>query len=71
MRLGVGNQVRASPKFPFAPRCDYFDVRLQSVVGEFKSNLIVAFAGRAVGNCVSVFFARDFDLVFRDYRTRQ
>src|SRR4029077_21137675 len=63
------DQIAAPGEFPLAPRRNYFDVRLQGVVGEFKSHLIVSLAGRAMCNSVRAFTTRNFNLAFGNYRT--
>ncbi len=55
--LRVRDQIRASFEVPLAPRSDDFDVRLQRVISQFETHLIVAFAGCAVSDGVSAFLA--------------
>ena len=71
MGLGVSNQIGAALEFPFAPWRYHFDVRLQRVVSQLKPDLIVAFAGRSMCDCIRVFAARNFDLTFSNNRPRQ
>jgi len=46
------------------------DARLERIVAELEANLIVAFAGCTVTDCVGAGFARNFDLSFGDQRAR-
>ena len=67
--LRIRDQIHATFEVPLAPRSNDFDVRLKRVIRQLETHLIVAFAGRAVRDSVSAFFARDLDLVFCDHRT--
>ena len=69
--LGIGDEIRAPAEFPFAPRRDHFDVRLQGIISEFESHLIVTLARGPMSNCVRALFSRDLDLSFGDHRARQ
>src|SRR5262249_749830 len=55
---------------PPPPRRDHRYMGLERIVGQFKANLIVAFAGRAMRNSIGTDFLRYFDLFLRDQRSR-
>ena len=46
------------------------DIRIEPVIGQLETHLIVALAGRAVGHGVGPGLARDFDLALGDQRPR-
>lgn len=64
MLLGIRDHFGTRVEGPLgvSPGCDDFDIGLEGVIGEFEADLIVAFAGGAVGDISGLFFARDFDL---------
>ncbi len=68
--LGVGDHFRAAgelfAEFGVAPWGDDFDVRGEGGGGKFEADLVVAFAGGAVGDGVSTFGEGDFDHSFGD-----
>ena len=68
--LGEREQRGARGEFPFAPGRDDLDVGLQRVGAELESHLIVALAGRAVGDRIGADLSRDVDQVFGDQRPR-
>ena len=49
-----------------APRGDDLDGGLESIKGEFESNLVVAFAGATMGDVLAAFLLGDFDLSASD-----
>src|SRR6266545_710084 len=53
---------------PLAPGSDHADVRRERVVAELEAHLVVALAGRAVGDGVRPGLARDLDLALGDQR---
>ena len=55
---------------PFAPRRDDLDVGLERVGGELEAHLIVALAGRAMGDRVRPDFAGDLDQPLGDKGAR-
>src|SRR6266404_1389553 len=64
LRVGDGGFARVN--VPLAPRCDDLNVRRDGFVSEFKSHLIVAFSGAAVGEAIGAEFQRDFRLALGD-----
>ena len=64
--LGVVDQRGARGEAPFAPRRDHLDVGLERVGRELEPHLVVALAGRAVGDGVGAHFARDLDQALGD-----
>ncbi len=68
--VGVIEQPGARAEVPFAPRRDHFDVGGQRVIRELEAHLVVALAGRAVGDGVGAGLARDLDLPLGDQRPR-
>ena len=68
--LGVGDQRRARGEAPFAPGRDDPDVRLQRIGRKLVAHLVVALAGRAVGDRVGADLARDLDQPLGDQRPR-
>src|SRR5437868_1476998 len=61
---------RAAYELPFAPRRDHGDVGLQGVIGELEAYLVVALAGRAMGDGVGAGLLGDLDLLLGDQRPR-
>jgi hypothetical protein len=59
-----------SAKARSAPGRDNFDVGLERVIGELETYLVIALAGRAMGDGVGADFLRDLDLFFGDQRPR-
>ncbi|MFT3810456.1 MAG: hypothetical protein QM698_11105 [Micropepsaceae bacterium] len=55
-------------RIPLAPGGDDLHVGLQRVIAEFEADLIVALAGRAMGDGVGAEAVGDVDLLFRDER---
>ena len=68
VRAGVLDQLGARVQVPLPPRRDHPDVRLERVVGELEADLVVALAGRAVGDGVGADLAGDLDLALGDQR---
>ena len=64
--LGVLDQLGARGQVPFPPRRDDLDVGLERVIGKLEAHLVVALAGRAVGDGVGADLLRDFDLALGD-----
>ena len=54
-------------EFGKTPWGNDFDVRFESIVGQFETDLIVALAGTAVGDGLAAFFFGDFDLATGNY----
>ena len=55
---------------PLAPRRDHLDVGLQRIGRELEAHLVVALAGRAMGDRVGADLARDLDQPLGDQRPR-
>ena len=70
MLLGEGDERGARCEAPLPPRRDHPDVRLERVGREFEAHLVVALAGRAMGDCVGADLARDFDQTLGDEGSR-
>ena len=68
--LGEGDERLARAELPLAPRRDDFHVGLERVIGKLEADLVVAFAGRAVGDGVGADLLRDLDLLLGDERPR-
>src|SRR5207253_2627970 len=60
--LSVINGVFSRLDTPFPPGGNDFQVWSQCFVGQFKSNLIIAFAGAAMGYCIRSFPQGNFYL---------
>src|SRR3546814_6376305 len=56
------DQRGARAEGPFAPGGDDLDVRLQRIVAELEAHLVVALAGRPVGDRVGAGLGGDLDL---------
>ena len=48
--LGIFDEPGARGQLPFAPGRDHLDVGLERVIGELEAHLVVALAGRAMGD---------------------
>ena len=57
-------------EIPFAPWRDDFDVGLERVIGELEAHLVVALAGRAMGDGIGADLLGDLDLLLGDQRPR-
>jgi hypothetical protein len=68
--FGIIEEPGARGEIPFAPRRDNFYLRSQGVVAELKSDLVVALAGRAVGDGLGAHLAGYLDLALGDQRAR-
>ena len=68
MLFGKVQQVGARLERPVAPRRDDLDVGVQRIGGQLEADLVVALAGRAVGDGVGAGFLRDLDQVLGDQR---
>ena len=64
------SSARAAGQVPFAPWGDDLDVRLQRVIAELETDLIVALAGRAMGDRIGADLLGDLDLPLGDQRAR-
>src|SRR6266851_2350917 len=64
--LRVGNGIFAGIDVPFAPGSNDLDVRRDGFVGQFESDLIVAFPRAAVGKAVGAELQRNFRLALGD-----
>ena len=67
--LGERDQGGPGGQVPFAPRRDHPDVRLERIVGELETHLVVAFARGSVGDGVRARPAGDLDLSLGDQGT--
>ena len=67
--LGVVDQAGARIQIPFAPGRDDFDVGLQGIGRQFKTYLVVALAGGAVGDGVGAGLVGDVDQALGDQGT--
>lgn len=56
-----GEQFRAALERPVAPRCDDLDVGVEGIGGEFETDLVVALAGRTMGDRIRARLAGDID----------
>ena len=61
-----GQQLGAARQIPFAPRGDNLDVGVECIGGQLKTDLVIAFAGGAVGDRVGAGFFGDFHETFGD-----
>ncbi len=68
--FGPGDELGARRKTPFAPRRDDADRRIERRRREFKPHLVIALAGRAMGDGVCAFGARDLDEALGDQGPR-
>ena len=68
--LGVVDGVFTGHDVPFTPRGDDRQVRRERLVGQLKTNLVVALAGGAVAQRVTARFQRGLDLQLGEQRTR-
>ena len=66
--LGELDQVAARLELPFPPGRDHLDVRVQRIIGELEAHLVVALAGRAMGDGVGAGQLGDLDLALGDQR---
>ncbi len=65
----VVHQLLAREQVPFAPRSDDLYARLERIGAELETNLVVALAGRAVGNGIGTGLVGDLDQTLGDQRT--
>ena len=70
VRFGERDQRLARAQVPFAPRRNDGDVGLERVVAELETHLVVALAGRPVGDRVGPDPLGDLDLLLGDQRAR-
>jgi hypothetical protein len=70
MLLGEFNEPGARCQIPFAPGRDDADRRLERVIGQFESDLIIALAGRTMRHRIRADLPGDLDLLLRDERPR-
>ena len=68
--LGKGNQRLARAQLPFPPRCDHGHVGFERVIAELETHLVIALAGRPMGNGLGADLLRDLDLPLGDERPR-
>jgi hypothetical protein len=68
--LGICDELGARVEVPLTPGCDHLDVRLQRIVANLKSDLIVALSGRAVAHRVRTALVGNFDLALGDQGPR-
>src|SRR5690606_41249852 len=65
-RSAVCDQVGPAFEIPMTPRRDDLYIRLQGVIRQLEPHLVVAFAGRSVGDRIGAFASCDLDLAFCD-----
>src|SRR5262245_36257781 len=65
----IGDRIMSRLDLPFAPRGDDLELWSKSFVGQFESDLVVAFARAPVGNSIGAFRQRYFNLTFRQKRS--
>src|SRR6059058_338991 len=70
MLLGEVEQRLAARELPLAPGGDHLDVRLESIISELETHLVVSLAGRSMADRVGADRPRDVDLALRDQRAR-
>ena len=68
--LGKLQQRLARLEIPFAPRRDDLHVGLERIIGKLEPHLVVALAGRAVGDRIGADLLGDLDLLLGDQRPR-
>ena len=68
--FGKGEQRFARAEIPFAPRRNHFHVRLERIIAELETHLIVALAGRAMRHGIGADNLCDLDLLLGDQRPR-
>ena len=68
--LGEGEERGAGGELPFAPGRDDLDVGIERIGRELEAHLIVALAGRAVGDGVGAHLLGDLDQALGDQRPR-
>ncbi len=66
--LGVGQQLLAGQQVPLAPWGNHFYIRLQAVVAQLETHLVVTLAGSTVRYRVGAGEVGDFDLALGDQR---
>ncbi len=66
--LGEVDQVGARLEGPVAPRRDHLDVGVERIGRQLEADLVVALAGRAMGDGVGAGFGRDLDQPLGDQR---
>ena len=66
--LGVLEQARARSQIPLPPRRNHLDPRVERVVGELETDLVVALARRSMGNVRGPFPMRNLKLFFGNQR---
>jgi hypothetical protein len=69
MLVGVGDEGFAAVEIPFPPGSDDLDLGVEMVVGQFKPDLVVAFAGGAMADGIGFLGQGDLHLLFGDQRT--
>ena len=70
MLLGEGEKRAAGGELPFAPGRDDLDVGLERISRQLEAHLIIALAGRAMGDRVGADFVGDLDQMLGDQRPR-
>jgi hypothetical protein len=68
MLLGEFQQAGARGQLPFAPGGNHLDVGVERIIGELEAHLVVALAGRAMGDRIRPSLPRDLDLALGDER---
>ena len=68
--LGKIDQLGTACKIPFTPGGDDFDIGVQCVGGQLKPHLVIAFAGRAMGNSICPFELCNLNQAFGDQWAR-
>ena len=66
--LGELDQVAARLECPFPPGRDHLDVGVERIISELEAHLVVALAGRAMGDGIGAGQLGDLDLALGDQR---
>ena len=66
----IAHQLFARVQIPLAPRSNHFHPRLERISAQLEAHLVVALAGRAVGDGIRTGFVGDFHQALGDQRTR-
>src|SRR5688500_4355065 len=70
VHFGILQKLLAGRKIPFAPRRNHANIRLQRVVAQFKTHLVIAFSGCTVRNSVRASLESNLNLALRYQRPR-
>ncbi len=58
------DQLGPGVEIPFPPGCNHLDIRVQSIIAKFETNLVVSFARRAMCDRIGSDFLCNLDLPF-------